>query len=102
MVSQVEELINWRKRLVERGLDKGVASALVAGLERLFVGPEDIDKLNRRLERAETMLNAMRLDLTRAHEDLERSQERQRIAERETADLRRELREERRAARIWR
>ena len=94
MVSRVEELINWQKRLVERGLDKGVASQLMIGLERLFVGPEDIDELNRRLERAEEMIKEVRLELVRAHEQ-------RRAAEREAADLRRELREERRTMRAW-
>ena len=95
MVSRVKELIDWEKRLVGKGLERGVASEIIVGLERLFVGPEDIDELNRRLERTEEMIKEMRLELVRAHEQ-------RRAAEREAAELRRELREERRAMRAWR
>lgn len=95
MVSRVKELIDWEKRLVGKGLEGGVASEIIVGLERLFVGPEDIDELNRRLERTEEMIKEMRLELVRAHEQ-------RRAAEREAAELRRELREERRAMRAWR
>lgn len=95
MVSRMREFIDWRNRLVEKGLEKGIADELVAGLERMFADAEDIHELKRRLERAESTLQAMRVDLARADERLK-------IAERATADLRSELRAEQRAMRVLR
>lgn len=95
MVSRMREFIDWRNRLVEKGLEKGIADELVAGLERMFADAEDIHELKRRLERAESTLQTMRVDLARADERLK-------IAERATADLRSELRAEQRAMRVLR
>ena len=89
MVSRVME---WRDRLIEKGLDEEIADELVVGLPEQLAGADDVRALKRGLERAEETLTELRVDVARIDERLK-------AVEQAVVDLRNELRDELRATR---
>lgn len=82
MVSRVME---WRDRLIEKGLDEEIADELVLGLPEQLASAEDVRALERRLERVEATLSDLQVEVARMDERL-------RGVERAIVDLREELR----------
>ncbi len=84
--------MEWRNRLVEKGLDEEIADELVVGLPEQFASAADVRALDRRVERLEEEMARLRVDVARIDERLS-------AVERELAALREEMREELRALR---
>ena len=62
MVSRVME---WRDRLIEKGLDEEIADELVLGLPEQLASAEDVRALERRLERVEATLSDLQVEVAR-------------------------------------
>ena len=88
----VSRAMEWRNRLVEKGLDEEIADELVVGLPEQFASAADVRALDRRVERLEEEMARLRVDVARIDERLS-------AVERELAALREEMREELRALR---
>lgn len=82
MVSRVME---WRDRLIEKGLDEEIADELVLGLPEQLASADDVRALERRLERVEATLSDLQVEVARMDERL-------RGVERAIVDLREEMR----------
>lgn len=82
MVSRVME---WRDRLIEKGLDEEIADELVLGLPEQLASAEDVRALERRLERVEATLTGLQVEVARIDERLN-------AVERAVVELRDELR----------
>ena len=82
MVSRVME---WRDRLIEKGLDEEIADELVLGLPEQLASADDVRALERRLERVEATLSDLQVEVARMDERL-------RGVERAIVELREELR----------
>ena len=81
----VSRMMQWRNRLVEKGLDEEIADELVVGLPEQFASADDVRKIDRRLARVEQEIAALRLDVGRIDERLT-------AVERGLVELRGELR----------
>ena len=81
----VSRMMQWRNRLVEKGLDEEIADELVVGLPEQFASADDVRKIDRRLARVEQEIAALRLDVGRIDERLT-------AVERGLVELRAELR----------
>ncbi len=81
----VSRMMQWRNRLVEKGLDEEIADELVVGLPEQFASADDVRKIDRRLARVEQEIAALRLDVGRIDERLT-------AVERGLVELREELR----------
>ena len=81
----VSRMMQWRNRLVEKGLDEEIADELVVGLPEQFASADDVRKIDRRLARVEQEIAALRLDVGRIDEPLT-------AVERGLVELREELR----------
>ena len=81
----VSRAMEWRNRLVEKGLDEEIADELVVGLPEQFASAADVRALDRRVERLEEEVARLRVDVARIDERLS-------AVERELAALREELR----------
>ena len=81
----VSRMTQWRNRLVEKGLDEGIADELVVGLPEQFASADDVRKIDRRPARVEQEIAAPRLDVGRIDERLT-------AVERGLVELREELR----------
>ena len=66
----VSRMMQWRNRLVEKGLDEEIADELVVGLPEQFGSADDVRKIDRRPARAEQEIAALRLDVGRIDERL--------------------------------
>ena len=66
----VSRMMQWRNRLVEKGLDEEIADELVVGLPEQFASADDVRKIDRRLARVEQEIAALRLDVGRIDERL--------------------------------
>ena len=82
MVSRVME---WRDRLIEKGLDEEIADELVLGLPEQLASADDVRALERRLERVEATLSDLQVEVARMDERL-------RGVERAIVELREEMR----------
>ena len=82
MVSRVME---WRDRLIEKGLNEEIADELVLGLPEQLASAEDVRALERHLERVEATLSDLQLEVARMDE-------RFKGVERAIVDLREEMR----------
>lgn len=82
MVSRVME---WRDRLIEKGLDEEIADELVLGLPEQLASAEDVRALDRRLERVEATLSGLQVEVARIDERLN-------AVERAVVELRDEMR----------
>ena len=82
MVSRVME---WRDRLVEKGLDEEIADELVVGLPEQLAGADDVRALKRGLERVEATLGKLQVDVGGIDQRLK-------TVEQAVVDLRGELR----------
>ena len=81
----VSRMMQWRNRLVEKGLDEEIADELVVGLPEQFASADDVRKIDRRPARVEQEIAAPRLDVGRIDERLT-------AVERGLVELREELR----------
>ena len=81
----VSRMMQWRNRLVEKGLDEEIADELVVGLPEQFASADDVRKIDRRPARVEQEIAALRLDVGRIDERLT-------AVERGLVELREELR----------
>lgn len=82
MVSRVME---WRDRLIEKGLDEEIADELVVGLPEQLAGADDVRALKRGLERVEATLGKLQVDVGGIDQRLK-------TVEQAVVDLRGELR----------
>lgn len=82
MVSRVME---WRDRLIEKGLDEEIADELVVGLPEQLAGADDVRALQRGLERVEAALGKLQVDVGGIDQRLK-------TVEQAVVDLRDELR----------
>ena len=82
MVSRVME---WRDRLIEKGLDEEIADELVVGLPEQLAGADDVRALKRGLERVEATLGKLQVDVGGIDQRLK-------TVEQAVVDLRDELR----------
>ena len=82
MVSRVME---WRDRLIEKGLDEEIADELVLGLPEQLASAEDVRALDRRLERIKATLTGLRVEAARIDERIN-------AVERAVVELRDEMR----------
>ena len=81
----VSRMMQWRNRLVEKGLDEEIADELVVGLPEQFASADDVRKIDRRPARVEQEIAAPLLDVGRIDERLT-------AVERGLVELREELR----------
>ena len=81
----VSRMMQWRSRLVEKGLDEEIADELVVELPEQFGSADDVWKIDRRPARVEQEIAALRLDVGRIDERLT-------AVERGLVELREELR----------
>lgn len=65
MVSRVME---WRDRLIEKGLNEEIADELVLGLPEQLASAEDVRALERHLERVEATLSDLQVEVARMDE----------------------------------
>ena len=81
----VSRMMQWRNRLVEKGLDEEIADELIVELPEQFGSADDVQKIDRRPARVEQEIAALRLDVGRIDERLT-------AVERGLVELREELR----------
>ena len=67
MVSRVME---WRERLIAKGLDEEIADELVVGLPKQLASADDVRRLDGRLDRVEAELVSLRGDVIRIDDRL--------------------------------